>query len=94
MMTKFLYLGLIVAALLAVSSCERQQEPTQEQAPLKRPNILVIVADDMGYSDIGAFGGEITTPPLWTNLPATGCDCRIFTFYPHARRRDQFCSRE
>lgn len=30
----------------------------------KRPNILVIVADDLGFSDIGAFGGEIDTPHL------------------------------
>ena len=30
-----------------------------ETAP---PNILLIVADDLGYSDIGTFGGEILTP--------------------------------
>lgn len=29
-----------------------------------RPNFLVIVADDLGFSDIGAFGGEINTPNL------------------------------
>jgi len=29
-----------------------------------RPNLLIIVADDLGYSDIGAFGGEIRTPNL------------------------------
>ncbi len=29
-----------------------------------RPNIILIVADDMGYSDIGSFGGEIATPSL------------------------------
>lgn len=36
---------------------------TQQQAA-RRPNILLIVADDLGYSDIGAFGGEIETPNL------------------------------
>ncbi len=30
----------------------------------KRPNFLVIVADDLGFSDLGAFGGEISTPHL------------------------------
>jgi len=29
-----------------------------------RPNILLVVVDDMGYSDIGPFGGEIRTPNL------------------------------
>lgn len=32
----------------------------------KRANILLIVADDLGYSDLGAFGGEIDTPNLDT----------------------------
>ena len=30
----------------------------------KRPNFLLIVADDLGFSDLGAFGGEIATPHL------------------------------
>lgn len=30
----------------------------------KRPNILLIMADDMGYSDIGCYGGEIPTPNI------------------------------
>ena len=29
-----------------------------------RPNIIVILADDMGFSDIGCFGSEIATPNL------------------------------
>ncbi|MGY5328684.1 arylsulfatase [Pseudomonas protegens] len=30
----------------------------------QRPNFLVILADDLGFSDLGAFGGEIATPNL------------------------------
>ena len=33
-------------------------------AQQERPNVLLIVVDDMGYSDIGAFGGEIETPHI------------------------------
>jgi arylsulfatase len=36
----------------------------EEEKSVARPNILLIVADDMGYSDIGPFGGEINTPTL------------------------------
>lgn len=32
--------------------------------PTKKPNIIVILADDMGYSDIGCFGSETKTPNL------------------------------
>lgn len=31
-----------------------------------RPNILIILADDVGFSDIGCYGGEIATPNLDT----------------------------
>jgi arylsulfatase len=41
----------------------------------ERPNILLIIADDLGYSDIGAFGGEIHTP----NLDALATQGRLLT---------------
>lgn len=50
----------MLAALLATVTWAL---PAQGAAP-KRPNIVVLVADDWGFSDLGAFGGEITTPNL------------------------------
>ena len=46
--------------------------------PQKKPHLLFIVADDMGYSDLGCFGGEISTPNLDT-LAARGL--RATNFY-------------
>lgn len=33
-------------------------------ADTKKPNVLVIVADDLGFSDTEPFGGEISTPNI------------------------------
>ncbi|WNO53570.1 arylsulfatase [Stakelama saccharophila] len=44
-----------------------QSAATPAQAPdsaPSRPNLLVIMGDDIGYSDIGAYGGNIDTPNL------------------------------
>ena len=48
----------------------------------KRPNIIVILADDMGYSDIGCYGGEIETPNI-DGLASEGLRWR--QFYNNAR---------
>jgi arylsulfatase len=34
------------------------------EEPARRPNVMVILADDLGYSDLGCYGGEIETPTL------------------------------
>jgi len=35
-----------------------------QAAPAKRPNIVILLADDWGFTDVGAFGGEIATPNI------------------------------
>lgn len=61
--------------LISLSSCTQEAdtivntvstEISEESSDTttRRPNILLIVADDLGYSDIGSFGGEIETPNL------------------------------
>lgn len=47
-----------------------------------RPNIVLIMADDMGFSDIGCYGGEIATPNI-DQLAARGL--RFTQFYNAAR---------
>ncbi len=47
-----------------------------------RPNILLILADDLGYSDLGCYGSEIATPNL-DQLAANGL--RFTQFYNTAR---------
>ena len=47
--------GLAIGVLLAAPT-------TATAAP--RPNVIVILADDMGFSDLGCYGGEIRTPNL------------------------------
>src|SRR5262245_27271802 len=51
-------------------------------AQAKAPNIIVILADDLGYSDLSCYGGEINTPNL-DGLARNGL--RFTQFYNSAR---------
>ena len=52
------------------------------QGQTQRPNIMLIVVDDMGYSDLGCFGGEVESPNL-DALAASGM--RFTQFYNSGR---------
>jgi arylsulfatase len=66
----------IFAALLVATSWTAAL-----RADTRRPNIVLIVADDIGYSDYGCFGGEIATPNI-DRLAAEGL--RFTQFYNNA----------
>ena len=74
----------LAALLLSVAGCTQNAEQrnaaarAEKQAQIKRPNVLLIVTDDMGYSDFSPFGGEINTPNL-QKLADEGV--RITNFY-------------
>ncbi|MBN8842004.1 MAG: arylsulfatase [Sphingomonadales bacterium] len=54
--------GAIIASLslLAATSAHSQPAP----ASPRQPNIVILLADDWGFSDVGAFGGEMATPNI------------------------------
>ena len=72
----FLLLTLGLTFLMSLFVCNGTN--AQEN---KRPNILLIVADDMGYSDLGCYGGEINTPIL-DNLANRGVRYTNFCVSP------------
>ena len=55
-------MGLFSLSALTYTSCAEGEKKKEE--PPKRPNILLILADDMGFSDLGCYGSEIQTPNL------------------------------
>lgn len=69
----------LVVAFLFVSC---QQKESSEEVHTEQPNIILIMSDDMGYSDIGCYGGEVNTPHL-DALAKNGL--RFTQFYNSAR---------
>jgi arylsulfatase A-like enzyme len=104
MLNNFFRSGRVLFVGLLLEIIGGRPAPAQEPAarPASRPNILIVLADDLGFSDLGCYGGEIATP----NLDALARDGLRFTqcyntarcwpsraalltgFYPQQVRRD------
>ena len=57
--------GVSIAAILLLAACTNDAPaPSHNDGAPARPNILLIVVDDMGFNDLGSFGSEISTPNI------------------------------
>jgi arylsulfatase len=83
-MQKVCLISILYLIILSSFGCKTNQDQsklvkTSERQP---PNIILIMADDMGFSDLGILGGEISTP----NIDGLGEKGMIFSqFYNNAR---------
>ncbi|MEM7478156.1 MAG: arylsulfatase [Planctomycetota bacterium] len=71
---------MFVLAILALFLSDIQESQAEESA--SKPNVLIFLADDLGFSDLGCYGGEVETPVL-DELAENGL--RFTNFYNTAR---------
>ncbi|HEX3081387.1 MAG TPA: sulfatase-like hydrolase/transferase, partial [Puia sp.] len=64
-----------ITILIVAFLCLDSKSSFAQPADASRPNILMIVADDLGYADLGCYGGEIKTP----NIDALAGKSILFT---------------
>ena len=81
-MKKFFTIILLAGLTAFAASGQNKTAVLKQQSQKARPNIILILADDMGYSDIGCYGGEAATPNL-DRLASEGL--RYTQFYNTAR---------
>ncbi|MFT7036040.1 MAG: arylsulfatase A-like enzyme [Cyclobacteriaceae bacterium] len=62
---------LLIVVLSYLTSCSNKQESTEVVKPQK-PNIIFIMADDMGYADAGAYGQKLIKTPNIDQLASEG----------------------
>ena len=63
---KHTLLPLLAAALLSATA------PAAQNTPVAKPNVVLILADDLGWTDLGAFGSDLHETPVLDRLARVG----------------------
>lgn len=80
--TMRIILTFLIAAVLTIPVPAFCTEKEVDESTAAKPNIILIMVDDMGFSDIGCYGGEVQTPNL-NRLASEGM--RFTQFYNNAK---------
>ncbi|MDR1923647.1 MAG: arylsulfatase [Planctomycetaceae bacterium] len=78
----YVFLVLLILGAIIVTNNQYLLAEEIPDGQVSRPNIILVLSDDMGYSDLGCYGGELTTPNL-DQLASGGI--RFTQFYNTAR---------
>lgn len=57
-------LGILSLVMISCGYQKEDEKPVTESAIVEKPNVILILADDMGWSDLGCYGSEVNTPNL------------------------------
>jgi len=71
-MEKRIYTLVLSCLLLLLASCNTKNETARQNQNPEKPNIIYILADDLGYGDIGAYGQKKIQTPNIDALATTG----------------------
>lgn len=63
-MKKILFFSLLTWSIFSCKTSQKESETTTTNQVEKKPNIILIMADDMGFSDLGFMGSGINTPNI------------------------------
>jgi arylsulfatase A len=73
---RFLQSGAGLAGLAAVAP------QAISQAPRRKPNVIIVLADDLGYGDVGSYGGKLIKTPFLDRMAKEGV--KLTSFYASA----------
>lgn len=78
-MTRIPFKIIYISITVLIFSCNNTSKKTEHQNKLSQPNIVILLADDMGYGELGCYGQEVIKTPNIDKLASEGM--RFTQFY-------------